>query len=512
MAGELEAMARDREADAAAVEERLRLMLVPRDPNDEKDVIIEVRAAAGGDEAGIWAGDLFRMYQRYAERHRWVVEQLTSSPADSGGFKEVIFAVKGRGAYSRLKFEAGPHRVQRVPRTESQGRIHTSIATVAVLPEVEEVEVQIAENDLQIDVFRSTGPGGQSVNTTDSAVRITHKPTGLVVTCQDEKSQLQNKAKALRVLRARLYQIEADRRHAAQAADRRSQVGTGERAEKIRTYNYRENRVTDHRIGLTIKRLPEILEGDLDEFVDALTQDERRSSAGAWPSGRGLPPRRPPFSLFPTSSRIPPCPLRRSLSAWTTTWWPPPGAGWAAEGCRATSTRRCGVVCSAIGWWSCWARWRRRPGPVDPAILEEVRRAWPAPDGPPPSLLILDSGAVIALSRGDARARAFLQRAVELEAWVEVPVVVLAETTRGTNRDAAVNRVAEGGRGGARHAGEGGPEGRGAARGRPGARVASMRWWSPTPWRPEAASSSPPTPMIWASWQRATPGSGSSGS
>ena len=274
LAGELEAMARDREADAAAVEERLRLMLVPRDPNDEKDVIIEVRAAAGGDEAGIWAGDLFRMYQRYAERHRWVVEQLTSSPADSGGFKEVIFAVKGRGAYSRLKFEAGPHRVQRVPRTEAQGRIHTSIATVAVLPEVEEVEVQIAENELQIDVFRSTGPGGQSVNTTDSAVRIVHKPTGLIVTCQDEKSQLQNKAKALRVLRARLYQIEADRQHAAQAADRRAQVGTGERAEKIRTYNYRENRVTDHRIGLTIKQLPEILEGDLDEFVDALTQDD----------------------------------------------------------------------------------------------------------------------------------------------------------------------------------------------------------------------------------------------
>jgi len=274
LAGELEAMARDRDADAAAMEEKLRLMLVPRDPNDEKDVIIEVRAAAGGDEAGIWAGDLFRMYQRYAERRRWAVEQLTSSPADSGGFKEVIFAVKGRGAYSRLKFEAGPHRVQRVPRTESQGRIHTSIATVAVLPEVEEVEVQIAENELQIDVFRSTGPGGQSVNTTDSAVRITHKPTGLVVTCQDEKSQLQNKAKALRVLRARLFQIEADRRHAAQAADRRSQVGTGERAEKIRTYNYRENRVTDHRIGLTIKQLPEILEGDLDEFVDALTQDD----------------------------------------------------------------------------------------------------------------------------------------------------------------------------------------------------------------------------------------------
>jgi peptide chain release factor 1 len=282
MAGELESMARDRAADAAATAERLRLMLVPRDPNDQKDVIMEVRAAAGGDEAGIWAGDLFRMYQRYAERNRWAVEPLASSPSDSGGFKEVVFAVKGRGAYSRLKFEAGPHRVQRVPKTESQGRVHTSIATVAVLPEVEEVEVQIAESDLQIDVFRSSGPGGQSVNTTDSAVRITHKPTGLVVICQDEKSQLQNKVKALRVLRARLFQIESDRQHASQAADRRSQVGTGERAEKIRTYNYRENRVTDHRIGLTIKRLPEILEGDLDEFVDALTaEDEARRLAEA---------------------------------------------------------------------------------------------------------------------------------------------------------------------------------------------------------------------------------------
>jgi peptide chain release factor 1 len=274
MVAELEALAHDREAEAVRLERRLRLLLAPRDPNDEKDVIMEVRAAAGGDEASIWAGDLYRMYQRYAERHRWTVEPLNSSPSESGGFKEVTFAVKGRGAYSRLKFEAGPHRVQRVPRTESQGRVHTSIATVAVLPEVEEVEVEIAEGDLQIDVFRSTGPGGQSVNTTDSAVRITHQPTGLVVTCQDEKSQLQNKAKALRVLRARLYQIEADRRHAAQADSRRSQVGTGERAEKIRTYNYRENRVTDHRIGLTIKRLPEILEGDLDEFVDALTLDD----------------------------------------------------------------------------------------------------------------------------------------------------------------------------------------------------------------------------------------------
>ncbi len=270
----LENLAEAKIAEAADLEQRLRLMLVPKDPNDAKDVIMEIRAAAGGDEAAIWAGDLYRMYQRYAEGRSWSIEAINSSVSEAGGFKEITFAVKGKGAYSRLKFEAGPHRVQRVPKTESQGRVHTSIATVAVLPEAEEVEVDIAENDLEIDVFRSTGPGGQSVNTTDSAVRITHKPTGLVVTCQDEKSQLQNKAKALRVLRARLYQIEADRQMAELAENRRSQVGTGERAEKIRTYNYRENRVTDHRVGMTIKRLPEILEGDLDEFIDALTVDD----------------------------------------------------------------------------------------------------------------------------------------------------------------------------------------------------------------------------------------------
>jgi peptide chain release factor 1 len=274
LAGELAALADERAGEAERLEQALRLMLVPRDPNDERDVIIEIRSAAGGDEAAIWAGDLFRMYERYAERHGWSVEPISSSPSEAGGFKEVTFAVKGHGAYSRLKFEAGPHRVQRVPKTESQGRVHTSIATVAVLPEADDVEVDVSENDLEIDVFRSSGPGGQSVNTTDSAVRITHKPTGLVVTCQDEKSQLQNKAKALRVLRARLYQAERERQRAELASSRKAQVGTGERAEKIRTYNFRENRVTDHRIGMTIKRLPELLEGDLDGFVDALTLDD----------------------------------------------------------------------------------------------------------------------------------------------------------------------------------------------------------------------------------------------
>ena len=281
MAGELRAMAAERAAEAERLEQRLRVMLVPKDPNDEKDVILEVRAAAGGDEAALWAGDLYRMYQRYAEVRGWATEDISSSESEAGGFKEVTFAVKGRGAFSRLKYEAGPHRVQRVPKTESQGRVHTSIATVAVLPEAEEVEVEIDDNDLEIDVFRSTGPGGQSVNTTDSAVRITHVPTGMVVTCQDEKSQLQNKAKALRVLRARLFQIELERQNAELAASRKAMVGSGERAEKIRTYNFRENRVTDHRIGLTIKRLPQVLEGDLDEFVDALTLDEEAARLAA---------------------------------------------------------------------------------------------------------------------------------------------------------------------------------------------------------------------------------------
>jgi peptide chain release factor 1 len=282
MATDFRAMAEARAAVADGLENKLRLMLVPKDPNDDKDVIVEIRAAVGGDEAGIWAGDLYRMYQRYAENHGWATDPINTSVSESGGFKEITFSVKGSGAFSRFKFEAGPHRVQRVPKTESQGRVHTSIATVAVLPEVDDVEVEVNEHDLEIDVFRSSGPGGQSVNTTDSAVRITHKPSGLVVICQDEKSQLQNKAKALRVLRARLYQIEMDKQMSEVAADRKAQVGSGERSEKIRTYNFRENRVTDHRIGMTIKRLPEILEGALDPFVDALTLDDeaRRLSEG----------------------------------------------------------------------------------------------------------------------------------------------------------------------------------------------------------------------------------------
>ncbi|MGH8936678.1 MAG: peptide chain release factor 1 [Acidimicrobiia bacterium] len=278
----LRGVIRERQAQLERLEQELKRMLVPRDPNDEKDVILEIRAAAGGEEAALWAGDLFRMYERYADRHGWRVEPLESSGSGTGGFKEVIFAVKGRGAYSRFKHEAGPHRVQRVPKTESSGRIHTSIATVAVLPEAEEVEVELNPEDLEIDVFRSSGPGGQSVNTTDSAVRITHRPTGIVVTCQDEKSQLQNKEKALRILRARLYQRRLDEQLGEIARSRRAQVGTGERAEKIRTYNFRENRVTDHRANLTLKRLPEILEGDLDEFVDALMAGEeaRRLAEG----------------------------------------------------------------------------------------------------------------------------------------------------------------------------------------------------------------------------------------
>jgi peptide chain release factor 1 len=260
----------------AELEEELKLALVERDPNDAKDVIVEIRKGAGGDEGAIWAGDLFRMLTRYAERRGFKWEVLGSNPSEAGGFNEVTFEIRGDGAYSVFKWEGGTHRVQRVPATESQGRIHTSTATVAVMPAAEEVEVEIDPNDLKIDVYRSTGPGGQSVNTTDSAVRITHLPTGLVVAMQDEKSQLQNKQKALRVLRARLLELERERQEEELSETRRSQIGRGERAEKIRTYNYPDNRVSDHRVNLTVKRLDRIVEGDLDEFTEALAAEERR--------------------------------------------------------------------------------------------------------------------------------------------------------------------------------------------------------------------------------------------
>ncbi len=252
------------------LEHELQILLLPKDPNDDKNVFVEIRGGAGGEEAALFAANLFRMYTRYAENQRWKVELMSANETDIGGFKEVVFMIKGSGAYSKLKYESGVHRVQRVPDTESSGRIHTSTSTVAVLPEVEDVDIDINEKDIRIDVFRASGHGGQCVNTTDSAVRITHLPTGLVVSCQDEKSQLKNKEKAMKVLMARLYEKAQAERSAGIAEDRKSQVGTGDRSERIRTYNYPQGRVTDHRIGLTLYKLEAFLNGDLDEMINAL--------------------------------------------------------------------------------------------------------------------------------------------------------------------------------------------------------------------------------------------------
>jgi peptide chain release factor 1 len=278
---ELAGMASELEQEIERLEDELKLALVAKDPADEKDVIVEIRPGVGGDEAALWAGDLYRMLTRYAERRGFKTETLSTNENEAGGFKEVVFAVKGDGAFSVFKYEGGTHRVQRVPETESQGRIHTSTATVAVMPEVEDVEVRLDDKDLKIDVMRSTGPGGQSVNTTDSAVRITHLPTGIVVAMQDERSQLQNRERAMRVLRARLYEAEQGKQLAEVAAARRLQIGGGQRAEKIRTYNFPENRLTDHRIKLTTHRLDHALEGELDEFTEALQSEERRLALAA---------------------------------------------------------------------------------------------------------------------------------------------------------------------------------------------------------------------------------------
>ena len=269
-------------ADKERLEAELRILLLPKDPNDDKDVIMEIRGGAGGEEAALFAGDLFRMYSRYAESQGWRVEMLDSNPTDLGGFKEVVFSIDGAGAYSRLKFESGVHRVQRVPDTESSGRIHTSTVTVAVLPEAEDVDVQINQNDLRIDTYCASGAGGQHVNKTESAVRITHLPTGVVVQCQDEKSQLKNKEQAMRVLRAKLLELAEESQRAETAQNRKSQVGTGDRSERIRTYNFPQGRMTDHRIGLTLHKLDFIMNGDLTETIDALTaadQAERLKQA-----------------------------------------------------------------------------------------------------------------------------------------------------------------------------------------------------------------------------------------
>ena len=262
-------------AEQAALDLRMKQLLLPRDPNEDKNVIVEIRAGTGGEEAALFAGELFRMYTRWAERHRFKTEILSVSDTGIGGLKEATFAVKGKGAWSMLKYESGTHRVQRVPATESAGRIHTSAATVAVLPEAEEIDVQVNENDIRIDVFRSSGPGGQSVNTTDSAVRLTHLPTGIVISCQDEKSQLQNRQKAMRILRARLFEVELQKRSDAMGSLRKSQVGSGDRSEKIRTYNFPQSRVTDHRINKTVYQLAAVMDGEIDEFVEELAANEQ---------------------------------------------------------------------------------------------------------------------------------------------------------------------------------------------------------------------------------------------
>lgn len=257
------------------LKEELKILMLPKDPNDEKNVIVEIRGGAGGDEANIFAGDLFRMYSRYAERRHWKTEIMSANECEAGGFREISFMINGQGAYSRLKYESGVHRVQRIPTTESGGRIHTSTASVAVLPEVEEVDVKLDMNDCRFDVFRASGNGGQCVNTTDSAVRLTHMPTGIVISCQDEKSQIKNKEKALKVLMSKLYDLEQEKQHAEVAAERKSQIGRGNRNERIRTYNYPQGRVTDHRIGLTLHRLDTIIDGDLDEIMDTLITTEQ---------------------------------------------------------------------------------------------------------------------------------------------------------------------------------------------------------------------------------------------
>ncbi|MCL2604824.1 MAG: peptide chain release factor 1 [Defluviitaleaceae bacterium] len=261
--------------------EELKILLLPKDPNDDKNVIVEIRGGTGGEEASLFAGTLFRMYNHYANARRWKVELMSANESGLGGFKEVVFMITGKGAYSRLKYESGTHRVQRVPETESQGRIHTSAVTVAVLPEAEDVDVQLDMQDIRVDVYRSGGNGGQSVNTTDSAVRVTHMPTGVVVACQDEKSQLKNKDKALKILRARLYDLELEKQQSQMSAERRSMVGSGDRSERIRTYNYPQSRVTDHRVGLTLHKLDAILDGDLDEIMDTcITHDQARKLQG----------------------------------------------------------------------------------------------------------------------------------------------------------------------------------------------------------------------------------------